>query len=196
MSRFRAVGLVRTPCSNFSIQNGVRPLSLATIGLDFRALRRKLMSDLRRPGAELGSDMDPSLVARYLESKSPATRVLPQATKAMGRDDSVDMRQNANEVLSRYLMRVIELNRWSQTEAGRHLGVSQKTISNRKNGVYDPKLSTCETMARNLGYELWQILAGAAGDPNVGVLIQHYLDSSPEGKVMILRTAEREAKLK
>lgn len=154
------------------------------------------MSDLRRPGAELGSDMDPSLVARYLESKSPATRVLPQATKAMGRDDSVDMRQNANEVLSRYLMRVIELNRWSQTEAGRHLGVSQKTISNRKNGVYDPKLSTCETMARNLGYELWQILAGAAGDPNVGVLIQHYLDSSPEGKVMILRTAEREAKLK
>ena len=140
--------------------------------------------------------MDPSLVARYLESKSPATRVLPQATSAMGRDDSAVMRPSAREVLRQYLVRVIEVNDWSQTEAEKHLGIAQKTVSNLTRGIYDPKLSTGETVARNLGYELWQILAGATGDPNIGTLIQHYLNSSPEGKEMILRTAEREAKLR
>lgn len=109
------------------------------------------------------------------------------------------MKQAADEILREYLRRAIELNDWSEAELARHTKVSQKAVNNFMNRVSDPRLQTCEKLARGLGVELWQVLAGGPALKNgndVARLLSSYLNSSEEGRSVILHTAEREAKLR
>lgn len=114
----------------------------------------------------------------------------------MGVDATAVTKFDAGEILKGYLQRVMDMNHWSESELARHVKVSQKTVNNIMNGVYNTKLGTCEKIARGLGVELWHILAEGHPDHGASQLLRNFLNSSDEGRTMILRTAEREAKLR
>lgn len=164
------------------------------MGRDLRDARLNRISDVLRPVAEFGSSMAHSLVARYLESKSPATRALLHPTQ-------VGAIPKTQETLAANLRFLMKLKGWNESELARQSKVSQKTINNIMHRVYRPKVETCEQLAQPFGLSAWHlILPSLAQDIQAGGtitrLIEAYLGSPEEGQKIILGIAEREAQRK
>lgn len=164
------------------------------MGRDLRLARLNLMSDVLRPVAEFGSVMAHSLVARYLDYKSPATSSLPHATE-MG------ARPRTEETLAVNLRFLMSLHGWSEPELARRSGVAQKTINNILHKVYRAKIETADQLAKAFGLEGWHlILPNLIQDIQSGStitrLIAAYLESPEDGQKIILGIAEREAQRK
>lgn len=164
------------------------------MGRDLRVARLNLMSDVLRPVAEFGSTMAHSLVARYLESKSPATRVLAQPTE-MG------PRPRTEETLATNLRFLLKLKGWTESELARQSGVAQKTINNILHKVYRAKIETADQLAKPFNLEGWHLIhPSLINDIHAGGtisrLIEAYLHSAEEGQRIILGIAEREAQRK
>lgn len=89
---------------------------------------------------------------------------------------------------------------WTESELAAKSGVSQKKINNVLNNTQDTGSGICDQLARPFGLVGWQLMvkdlpeAVLRDGHTLRSLVENYISSSSEGRLMIDRVAEREAK--
>lgn len=107
-------------------------------------------------------------------------------------------RPRTEETLAKNLRFLMKLRGWSEGDAARESGVSQKTVNNMLNQVYRAKVDTVDQLAAAFGLVGWQLLIpnlpqDLEAGGSLSSLIQHWADSSAEGREAVERLANREA---
>lgn len=132
------------------------------------------------------------LVAHYLAAAQPPTCERHYRTWVAAPKKTVgNLASN-----TRYLM---QYKRWTQDELRKRAGLSQKTVSNVLNGVYDTKIETAEAIGRAFGLNGWLMISpylvkNLESGGSIAKLLDSFLLASDEGQQLVLQIAEREAK--
>lgn len=127
----------------------------------------------------------------YLIRAQPATCAREYVTR-------VNKRPLPRETLAANLKMLLAKTGWSEAELERRSGVSQKTINNLIHERHPPNLETVDQVAAAFKLNCWHLImpnleADIASGGTVSKLVDAYLQSSAEGRAIVLRLAEREA---
>lgn len=133
-------------------------------------------------------------VARYSLGAQHAPRSPLHATE-------MEKRPRTEDSLATNLRYLMKLRGWTEEEVSRRTRgrVSQKTINNILHKRYRVKSDTADDIAEAFGLAGWllimpNLVRDIESGGTIAKLIESYLDSSDEGKRLILNLAEREAK--
>jgi transcriptional regulator with XRE-family HTH domain len=103
------------------------------------------------------------------------------------------------QTLAANLKMLMAETRLSGAEVSRLAGISSKSVNNMLHARHSPNLDDVEKVAAVFSLNLWQlILPGLRSDlaknGHLDALMQHYAESSAEGRANIDRVAELEAR--
>jgi DNA-binding Xre family transcriptional regulator len=101
------------------------------------------------------------------------------------------------EIIADNVQRLMDARGWSESMLAQETSLAKKTVNNLINVRHDIKISTIEAVARALKIQPWELLMRGAPITDrdaLGNLVDRYSKSSAEGREMILKIAEREAR--